>query len=162
MEAFQAQRIVREYRDRIEAPAAEVFPLLCPVREHEWLPGWSSRMIYSDSGLIEKDCIFVGSFLGNGSDVWICTAFDPDAFVKEFVIVGSGRRVVNMRVQLKAQADGSTDIAWRTVITPLNEAGNTEVRGLTDEAYQHMMGNLVKCLKYYCATGTMVQHGRHG
>ena len=36
----------------------EVFPLLCPVRERDWLDGWEFRMIHSSSGLIEKDCVF--------------------------------------------------------------------------------------------------------
>ena len=34
----------------LNAPPATVFPLLCPVREAEWVPGWTVRMIHSASG----------------------------------------------------------------------------------------------------------------
>ena len=37
----KGERFARTARFRVAAPAAEVFPLLCPVREHEWIPDWS-------------------------------------------------------------------------------------------------------------------------
>ena len=41
---FKAHRITREYRQTIEASAETVFPLLCPVREAQWLDGWRYSM----------------------------------------------------------------------------------------------------------------------
>lgn len=48
----------KSYRQTIDAPPETVFPLLCPVREAEWLDGWEYEMIYSMSGLIEKGAAF--------------------------------------------------------------------------------------------------------
>ena len=36
----------------------DIFPLLCPVREYEWLETWQCEMIYTKSGFTELDCIF--------------------------------------------------------------------------------------------------------
>ena len=37
--AFRPERITRKYRQTINAAPHVVFPLLCPVREAEWLDG---------------------------------------------------------------------------------------------------------------------------
>lgn len=43
---FTARRITRTYHQTINAVPETVFPLLCPVREAEWLDGWQYAMIY--------------------------------------------------------------------------------------------------------------------
>ena len=55
---FEARRMVRSYRQTIDASPEIVFPLLCPVREAEWLDGWEFTMIYSVSGSMEKGAVF--------------------------------------------------------------------------------------------------------
>ena len=61
MHTIDSGRTVRSYTQRIEAPPDSVFPLLCPVREAEWLAGWSEvlEMVHSDSGLAEDGCVFM-------------------------------------------------------------------------------------------------------
>jgi hypothetical protein len=48
MTAFKSYRIAYEYTQTNPATPDKVFPLLCPVREADWLPGWQYRLIYSD------------------------------------------------------------------------------------------------------------------
>lgn len=43
---------------RHPAPLERVFPLLCPVREREWLQGWDATMVCSESGVAEPGCVF--------------------------------------------------------------------------------------------------------
>jgi hypothetical protein len=57
-EAVNASRLELQAVQHLNAPPEEVFPLLCPVREHEWLEGWQCEMIHTASGIAEKDCIF--------------------------------------------------------------------------------------------------------
>ena len=47
-----------EHTALVPAPAHRVFPLLCPVREPEWIPGWSCELIHTASRLAEKGCVF--------------------------------------------------------------------------------------------------------
>jgi len=51
---FKAKRNTYSYRQIIHARPDVVFPLLCPVREAEWLDGWDYKMIYSESGVVEE------------------------------------------------------------------------------------------------------------
>jgi hypothetical protein len=78
MYSFKAKRVVHEYVQTNPAPAEKLFPLLCPVREAEWLPGWEYRLIYSESGLAfghrtrkhGAPCCIVNSRLRKSSDLW--------------------------------------------------------------------------------------------
>ena len=45
--SFVAKRVTRSYRQQIDGSPTEVFPLLCPVRERDWLHGWDCDMVYS-------------------------------------------------------------------------------------------------------------------
>ena len=44
MSDFKAERIVRMNTIEVEAPLEEVFPLLCPVREYDWVEPWKCEM----------------------------------------------------------------------------------------------------------------------
>ncbi len=67
-QGFIAKRIVRRFSFDVDVPPRVVSPLLCPVRELEWLEGWSAGVVYSDSGLAENNCIFTSEnpLLGTG------------------------------------------------------------------------------------------------
>ena len=54
MIAFKSHRVTHEYTQTNLATPERVFPLLCPVREAEWVPDWQYRLIYSESGVAEK------------------------------------------------------------------------------------------------------------
>lgn len=45
MNEFIAERIVKSYTMHLCAPPADVFPLLCPVREYEWIEPRSCDMV---------------------------------------------------------------------------------------------------------------------
>jgi hypothetical protein len=55
MRPVDSGRIIRSYTQHIEARPEDVFPLLCPVREADWLAGWMDglEMVHSGSGLAE-------------------------------------------------------------------------------------------------------------
>jgi hypothetical protein len=48
--------MVKRYTMNLCAPPADVFPLLCPVRECEWIEPWSCDMIFSGERPGRKQC----------------------------------------------------------------------------------------------------------
>ena len=54
-----------------------VFPLLCPVKEAEWIPDWKPSLVISKSGVMEKNCVFLEPSLADArlGKVWIFSAF---------------------------------------------------------------------------------------
>ena len=55
-DAVQIQNALsRSYATELhfDAPPDRVFPLLCPVREYDWIDGWECRMVYAETGVAE-------------------------------------------------------------------------------------------------------------
>lgn len=79
MNPIDSGRISRSYTQHIEARAESVFPLLCPVREADWLDGWSDELetVHSKSGLAEAGCVFTTRVPGRPETVWMITRHDP-------------------------------------------------------------------------------------
>jgi len=84
---FQAKRVPRSYRQTINATPDQVFPLICPVREVEWLEDWDYRMIYSKTNLAEEGAVFSTSYEGEEDTIWIITTHDSTTHEVEFVCV---------------------------------------------------------------------------
>lgn len=157
MHSFRAKRIAQTYTWEVPAPPDQVFPLLCPVREYEWIPGWSCDLIYSESGRAEQDCIFRTTFAGEGEEVWVITRHEPDARRFEVVRFIEGSRVVRVDVSLSAPAPDSTTLVWTQTITALDDAGNAYIDSFSEEAQRARMGLLGKMLGHFCDTGKMLE-----
>ncbi len=89
MRIDKPNRVTRTYAQRLVAAPSAVFPLLCPVREADWIDGWDPDVVWSESGVAEPDCIFL---TGVGADdaIWYVTRHEPgDGFVEMIKITPS-------------------------------------------------------------------------
>lgn len=133
-----------------------VFPLLCPVRESDWIETWQCKMIYSDSGVAEQDCIFQTDFSQDGPvDTWVLSRYERPSLL-EFVRV-NGIRAMRYTITLDRTREGQTRSEWRQVITGLNDEGNRFVDSLSDEAFRARMQMVEQMLNHYLATGRMLK-----
>ncbi len=147
-------RVRHAYRQHLVGPPERVFPLLCPVREREWVNGWDPRLVVSASGFAERDCSFITSD-GVHESVWIVTEHDAARFVVEFVKVTP--HVTATRINIALEADGGGTIAevayQHTAIGP---EGNAFVASFTEEMYMAFMKEWERSLNHYLSTGTML------
>ncbi len=154
--AFIPRRIVNRGRQHYPAPPERVFPLLCPVREYDWLEGWNCRMIWSDSGAAEENCIFSTDFADvGGAETWIVSRYEPPRAIA-FVRFGRQDLIIHLSIHLAAAADGSTTADWTRVCTGLTPAGNAVLANLGEDVYQGEMRVLERTLSHYLATGRML------
>ncbi|MBE0584104.1 MAG: hypothetical protein IH612_10145 [Desulfofustis sp.] len=134
----------------------DVFPLLCPVREHEWIQPWQCEMVYTDSGRAELDCVFKTWFSDDGpEDTWVVSRYIPPKHI-EFVRINTIRSI-RYCIDIIHQDDGSTQALWEQVITGLNSAGDDFVAGFTDEKYYNEMMVLQNMLNHFLKTGEMLK-----
>jgi hypothetical protein len=152
---FSAVRTIKIAAQHLLAPPDKVFPLLCPTREYDWIEPWKCRLVYSESGYAEQDCIFVTDFPGEGEDVWVVSVYRPSEEI-QFVRF-NGRRVIRYGITLTDNGDGTTEAEWKQVLTGLNEEGNRLLEGQTDEAYQQKISVLERLLNHYLTTGEMLK-----
>ena len=153
---FRARRASRSYTQVNTAPPAEVFPLLCPVREREWAPGWDCDLVYSSSGYAEDNCVFTTAHPGEPDTVWTVTEHDPERFRVGFVTVTPGLRAGRIAIRLEANGDGTTTARVTYTFTALSEAGNRFVDAFTDEAFAEKMRGWERAINHFLATGTMM------
>ena len=151
---FQAARVTHEYTQTNYAPPETVFPLLCPVREADWVPGWRYRLIYSHSGFAEAGCVFITEE-NQSETTWIVTEYDPIAFRIAFVWVKPGEVTAQIRVSLEPSAAG-TKALIRYTYTALSLAGNQEVERFDDNWFRHKMQSWEAAINHYLRTGKRI------
>ncbi len=156
METFVAQRMKRSYTHTIDASPSEIFPLLCPVREYDWIEGWACEMVYSESGVAENNCIFKTDLPHEGKEVWIVSRYEKDRAI-EFVRVTHDLKVNKLDISLESDGNGSTTLVWTQTFTGMSDDGNEIVKTKTDEAYNQYMPHLDVMIRHYLKTGERLQ-----
>jgi hypothetical protein len=153
---MKRNRIIRSYIMIIDGTPNDVFPLLCPVREYDWIQPWQCEIVYTDSGIAELDCVFKTNFPDDGpEDTWVVSRYEPDKYI-EFVRINS-LRSIRYSIELNQQDNGSTQAKWEQVITGLNSEGDVFVAGLTDETFFERMETLQNMINHYLKTGEMLK-----
>jgi hypothetical protein len=160
MTAFKSYRITHEYVQTNPAPPERVFPLLCPVREQDWLPDWQYRLVYSDSGVAELGCVFTtpnppasGVPRAASENTWIVTDYDPSAFRIAYVWINPGCIITELRIQLAAVEQGATHTHIRYRYTGLTPEGNHELQGYDQKWFEARMQNWETTINHYLHTG---------
>jgi hypothetical protein len=150
MEIKPPNRITRSYVQRLAAEPARVFPLLCPVREVDWIEGWDPRLVLSNSGVAEPDCVFITTATPLDA-VWFITRHEPDAGFVEMVKITPTVTACKLSIQLTAAPGGSEALVTYSH-TSLGPAGDALVESFTEEHYLGFMREWEAKLNHYLRT----------
>jgi len=118
----RGERAERVRQFELNGRPQEIFPLLCPVREYEWIPDWECTMAYADSGVAEKDAIFYTAQKPGHRAVWTCITYEPDRLMEYLVVVGTDA-VLRLSIALEEVGRDSTAVTWRMLLTALSRVG---------------------------------------
>jgi hypothetical protein len=154
---FIAKKVSKSISQKNNATAEKVFPLLCPVREADWIDGWQYKMIYSDSGLVEKGCVFSTPNPDGTDSVWYITEFDSKAWHIEFVRITAGEMVVKISINLSNNSDATTHTKITYEYTSLSEKSNHWLVHDLDKYFTEMMSYWEKAINYYLKTGKKLE-----
>jgi hypothetical protein len=160
MTSIRSTRITRQYTQRIEAPPARVFPLLCPVREAEWLEGWGEivEMVHSESGLAEEGCVFLTRPPDQVETVWMITRHDATRGVVEFARVTPGLLATRLCILVQAAEGEASTVKVTYHFTPLSEAGVALAREAhSEEAFRSSMAWWEASMNHWLRTGELLR-----
>jgi hypothetical protein len=160
MKPIDSGRITRSYTQHIAARPESVFPLLCPVREAEWLDGWIDEleMVHSASGLAEDGCVFRTRVAGRPETVWMITRHDPAQRVVEFFRVTTGLVATRLRIEVQARADASSSVQITYTFTPLSPAGRAFVKdNCSEEAFRKDMAWWQDSMNHWLRSGEILR-----
>jgi hypothetical protein len=153
MQIEKPVRVRRTWTQHIKASPEKVFPLLCPVRECDWVQGWRPTHVFAETGLAERDCVFVTADKGREA-VWAYTDWDPENGRVELIKVTPGMTVGRITVRLTAEPSGTAaEITY--MHTALSEEGRRFVESFTAEFYAAFMQEWEDAMNHYLETGEM-------
>jgi hypothetical protein len=161
MSDFQAKRTIKDSTHRISASAADIFPLLCPVREYDWIDGWNCRMIYSDTGVAENNGIFTTAFPRGVEEVWVVSRYEPERYTIQFVAVNPESHVMKLDIKVEERGENAADVRFTNTFTGLTEKGNAFLQQYAAETYDAAMSRLFLALENYCTTGRKLKAESH-
>lgn len=145
-------RRVFSYRQVNLAPPENVFPLLCPVREKEWLDGWEYKMVFSKSGFAEQGCVFSTPFDEKTVTTWYITQYDPADYKIQFVRVTPSTEIVRIDISLEKNAE-NTSALIEYEYTALTESRLNWLLQEAAPAFTENMRFWEKAINHYLQTG---------
>jgi hypothetical protein len=159
MTDFRGKRVTHEYVQTNFAAPETVFPLLCPVAEQKWVPGWQYRLIHSQSGLAELGCVFITPNEDGSESTWVVTEYDPTKFRVGFVWVNPALVAAQIQIELHAKPEAKTEARIRYSYTGLSEKGNQEVARYDAAWFGHKMEGWEAAINHYLQTGRRIGAG---
>jgi hypothetical protein len=149
-------KVSRSYTQSLCRPPHEVFPLLCPVREVEWVNGWHPRLVLSKSGGAEPGCIFVTAGMPEDA-IWIMTEFDAERYRVGILKIIPGVVVGEISVRLRAEGDAGSLADITYTYTSLSDYGTQMLDGFTAEHFVAFMETWENELNHFLTTGTKLE-----
>jgi hypothetical protein len=139
----------------INAPVEEVFPLVSPIEEYRWIPGWKAELIHCPDEKIGQGTIFNEIFsapflVGNvkGKTTWTYVVFDPENYDIHFRLDNENSSTL-YKIELEDDGKGGTGGKLDMTYTATTKKGNKLVENGMKEKIQIMLTILKTMLKYY-------------
>jgi hypothetical protein len=154
MKVVKPNRAVRSYTQHLVGSPEVVFPLLCPVREADWIQGWDPLLVLSSSGVAEPDCVFTTSAAPVDA-VWYVTRHEPQHGFVEMVKIAPTVTACRLTIELRATTGGCDAVVTYTH-TSLGPEGDRFVASFTDAYYASVMQDWEARINHHLRTGLML------
>jgi len=154
MKVIQPKRIKHNCVQIWKASPEKVFPLLCPVRETDWVPDWNPKLVVSSSGIMELGCLFVTPEEQNDT-IWIVTGYEPNCYVEMYEIIPEST-VRKFSIMLDREQENSTKAFISYEYTAISEEGEKIVSNFDEASFTEFANHFEKAINYYLTTGRMI------
>jgi hypothetical protein len=153
---FQSKVLNRKGTFHINGSLNEIFPLLCPKREEDWIPGWQCETIYSESGYNEEGAVFRTTKAYGTELYWTTLQYDSERKYIDFLL--NAPRLFNCRFTFSLVEDdtGMTALVSQS-FTSLSGEGSALVERISQEDLQERLDSLELHINHYLKTGTMIR-----
>lgn len=155
MRVLPPRRASRTYTQQLVAEPDAVFPLLCPVREADWIEGWDPAVVWSDSGLAERDCVFVTQ-ADPGDAIWYVTRHEPERDFVEMLKITPAVTACRLTIQL-TPVEAGCEATITYLHTSLGPQGDEFVDAFTGEYYAEFMRDWERRLNHYLSSGSVLR-----
>ncbi len=155
MKLIKPKRMKHSCEQVWKATPEKVFPLLCPVRETDWVPGWNPKLVVSNSGIMELDCLFVTQEEPNDA-IWIVTGYESDCYVEMYKTI-PGSTVRKFSIRLDSEQKNLTKAFISYEYTALTEEGEKIVNDFDEANFAKFANHFEIAINHYLTTGRMIE-----
>jgi len=152
-------RVKHSYTQSIKGTPGQIFPLLCPVREYDWIPGWKTDWVITRSGLAEPGCTFQTP-PRPGEDgvasIWMITRHAAATCEVEMVKVTPGFTVGKLQFSMSPADDKLTLVTIAYEFTSLSARGDAFLDGFTAQSYEGLMQAWENEMNHFLKTGELL------
>ena len=149
---LQSKRNIQTGIMHLNASPRQVFPLLCPQREYDWIEPWQCRMIFSETGVAEDNAVFYTDFRQDrGPEWWVVSRYEPVrtiAFVRFSPVTVLPGWIFTWQL-----TDHAHHRHLDQTMTALSPEGNAYIDRYGDSSYTQEINTLEHLLNYYLQTG---------
>ena len=146
------------YTQTIHADPEKIFPLICPVKEAEWLDNWAYDLHFSESGSAEKGCTFSTSHNGRKNDtLWYISEYDSKNMRINFVYFIPNIRITDIQLIIKALDKSCSNVFIDYTHTSVSPEGDKNVAAMTEPDFIKHMKLWEDSVNHYLKTGTKLK-----
>ena len=120
---FQSTQFSRSAVALVDAPIERVFPLLCPKKEEDWIPGWQCETLWSRSGCNEDGAIFRTSKPYGTELYWHTLQFNIDRRIVDFLITAPRLFHFRFTITVEMKKTAQAAIHFHQTFTSVSEEG---------------------------------------
>lgn len=150
-------RVQHRYRQVLDGPPEEVFALLCPVREKDWVAGWNPLVVWSESGLAEDDCVFITPHDSGRNAVWIYDYYDTASLRLGLIKVVPELLLTRVKIQVGDEGHGRSFAEISYTHTALSADGMALLDSLDGEHWKRFMEQWEQSMNHYLHTGEKLE-----
>ena len=155
MRITKPNRVTLTFTQQLVAAPSEVFPLLCPVREVDWIDGWDPPVVFSQSGVAEPDCVFLTE-AGPSNAIWYITRHEPGSGFLEMIKITPAVTACKTTIQLRP-VEGGSEAIITYAHTSLGPEGDIFIASFTEEHYKQFMRVWEARINHYLSHGSILR-----
>ena len=140
---------VRNGQFAVKAPIKDIFPLLCPKREEEWIPGWECDVIYSNSGYNEENAIF-RTLKPYGTELyWYTITYDLARRKVDFLITACHLYALRFTIDIHNTVPNESILTFTQRFTSVSEGGISMIEQYRQEDFQARLQRLQELMSHH-------------
>lgn len=150
----------------IYTPVDNVFPLVCPVMEYKWIPGWKCELLHCPNGHVELGTVFneISSSPVLADSIaqrttWTAVLYDPENHRVHFRLDNQISSSL-YKLEFETSTSGGTNMRLDMTYCPLGEPEVGEAKIHRHDKIKLMLSILSAMLVHYCERGEMMKTSR--
>ena len=114
----------------LKGSVADVTPLLGPVREAEWAPGWAPHFLHPPEGGQREGAVFTTTTRDGKERLWLLTVYDLSQGRVEYAFIAPGFTANQIKIQVTSDGERQCKAAITYRHSAITPEGNEEVTKL--------------------------------